>query len=144
MAIKEKIENVFYRYKSGADEYTRFAFWTKSSQVENDNGMNLQDTIGNITGISDSINTRNSTICASSTAILNLKEDLTFSVQGRLNVGATTLNISNTRIKTTSFIDIYTDVWGVAPNSVSVDNGIIKMTFTAQNQVVNVRVKITN
>ena len=44
---------------------------------------------------------------------------------GTLTAGSTSLTLSNAAVKTTSLIDVYTDVWGVAPTNVSVATGSV-------------------
>lgn len=59
-----------------------------------------------------------------------------------LSAGSTTVTISNTAILTTSTVDIYTDVFGVNPEAVTVTTGQIVLTFPEQENNLNVKVVI--
>lgn len=61
---------------------------------------------------------------------------------GTLAVGSTTLTLSDAAILTTSTIDIYTDVYGVAPSNVVVATGSITLTFDARESALNVKVVV--
>jgi hypothetical protein len=65
-------------------------------------------------------------------------------VSGTLSSSATSLTLSNSNIKTTSMIDIYTNNWDVYPTAVTVSSGSIKMTFDAPGSSVTVKVVIKN
>ena len=53
------------------------SFWKKASDVELNSGSNLQTTCGSITGITDSLTSTSSTVCASSNAVKQLNDKLT-------------------------------------------------------------------
>ena len=57
--------------------WSRCSFWKKASDVELNNGKNLQSTCGSITGITDSLTSTSSTVCASSNAVKQLNDKLT-------------------------------------------------------------------
>ena len=59
-----------------------------------------------------------------------------------LSAGSTTVTISNAAILTTSTVDIYTDVFGVNPEGVTVTTGQIVLTFPEQASDLNVKVVI--
>lgn len=61
---------------------------------------------------------------------------------GTLAANATSLTLSNSAIKTSSLIDIYTNVWGYAPTAVTVTNGKIVMTFKARSASTSVKVVV--
>jgi len=61
-------------------------------------------------------------------------------ITGTLSAGATSLQLSNSAIKTTSLYDVYTDKWGVCPKNVTVSNGSMTLTFDAQTSAVSVKV----
>ena len=62
---------------------------------------------------------------------------------GTLTAGQTSVTISNAIITTASTVDVYTDVFGVNPTAVSVSNGSVTLTFDAQANDVNVKVRIS-
>lgn len=64
-------------------------------------------------------------------------------VTSKLLAGDTTLNFNNAAIKTTSYIDVYSDVFGVSPTNMTVINGTVSMTFDAQSQDVNIAIRIS-
>ena len=57
--------------------WSRISFWKKASDVELNYGSNLQTTCGSITGITDSLTSTSSTVCASSKAVKQLNDKLT-------------------------------------------------------------------
>lgn len=64
-------------------------------------------------------------------------------VSGTISVGGTSITLSNAAITTTSTIDIYTDKWGVNPESVVVSNGSVTITFEAQETALGVKVRVS-
>lgn len=63
-------------------------------------------------------------------------------VTGTLLAGATTITLQDAAITTTSTIDIYTDVFGISPESVVVATGEITITFEEQAADLGVKVVI--
>ena len=63
-------------------------------------------------------------------------------VTGTLQAGSTSITLQDAAITTTSTIDIYTDVFGISPESVSVATGEITITFEAQSSNLGVKVVI--
>lgn len=64
-------------------------------------------------------------------------------ITGTLEAGETTLTISNQAITTSSTIDIYTDVFGVAPTNQVVTAGQIVLTFESQANNIGVKVRVS-
>lgn len=62
---------------------------------------------------------------------------------GTLTAGQTSITISDAAILTTSTIDIYTDVFGVSPEDVTVSNGSVTMTFSAQSANLSVKLRVS-
>ena len=63
-------------------------------------------------------------------------------VTGTLIAGNTSITLQDASITTTSTIDIYTDVFGISPESVSVVTGEITITFEAQSSDMGVKVVV--
>ena len=63
-------------------------------------------------------------------------------VTGTLSSGATTCVITTSSITTTATYDIFTDVYGLAPESVGVLEGEMTLTFEAQASDVSVKVRV--
>ena len=63
-------------------------------------------------------------------------------VTGTLTAGSTSITLQDASITTTSTIDIYTDVFGISPESVAVATGEITITFEAQASDLGVKVVI--
>lgn len=87
----------------------------------------LQTTDKKIIGAINEVNTKAS------------KVDIT----GTLLTGATSLTLSDASIKTTSTIDIYTDVFGIQPTNAVVATGSITITFLAQASDITVKVRVS-
>lgn len=65
-------------------------------------------------------------------------------VTGTLIAGQTSLTISDNSILTTSTIDVYTDTYGISPESITVATGSVTLTFEAQASDLGVKVKVMN
>lgn len=63
-------------------------------------------------------------------------------VTGKLLAGQTTISFLSASITTSSIIDIYTDVWGINPETVTVSTGSVSMTFEAQASDLWVKVRV--
>ena len=61
-----------------------------------------------------------------------------------LTAGSTSLTISDNSILTTSTIDVYTDTYGISPETVTVATGSVTLTFEAQASDLGVKVKVMN
>ena len=59
-------------------------------------------------------------------------------IKKKLRAGDTSLTIEDSVIKSTSLIDIYSDVYGVYATSVVQSNGSLTITFPAQANDLNV------
>lgn len=80
MAINETIStgNKYRRLKDASTKlWQRLSFWTKASDVEFDNGATAEASLGNIQGITDSVNSNSSTVAASAAAVNTLNSKLT-------------------------------------------------------------------
>lgn len=107
--------------------WQRISFWTKASDVELNNGQTVEDALSNIKN--DITNINNS-----------ITNDI---ITKTLPAGSTTITITNSKITTNSVFTFYTSIYGVNPNTVSVSNGSITMTFQApQTVAMQVGVKI--
>jgi hypothetical protein len=69
---------------------------------------------------------------------------LTKEVTGTLLAGQTSLTLSDASILTTSDLDIYTDTWGVSPETVVASTGSVTLTFEALDSDLAVKVKVMN
>ena len=63
---------------------------------------------------------------------------------GTLIAGQTSLTIQDANILTTSTIDVYTDTYGISPETVTVATGSVTLTFEAQASDLGVKVKVMN
>jgi len=57
-----------------------------------------------------------------------------------LGAGTQIVTFTNAKIKSTSIIDIYTDVFGIAPKSQSISGNTLTLTFDTQNVAVGVAI----
>ena len=75
--------------------------------------------------------------------VLGALNEISFTeLTATLAAGETTLTINSEKILTTSTIDIYCDVYGIAPESVTVATGSITMTFEARESALGVKVRV--
>ena len=65
-------------------------------------------------------------------------------VEDELTAGQTSITLTDVLISSDSTFDFYTDIYGVAPKTVSVSTGSITLTFDAQASDMMVKVVIYN
>lgn len=64
-------------------------------------------------------------------------------VTGTLLTGDTSLTLTSDQLTTNSTIDIYASIYGVSPSSVTLINGSITLTFSAQSADMQVKVRVS-
>lgn len=69
-------------------------------------------------------------------------EDFGNKVTGTLASGSTSITLAHSKITTNSMLSFYTSIYGVSPNSVSVSNGSVTLTFDTQDTNMVVAVSI--
>ena len=69
---------------------------------------------------------------------------LTHEISATMAAGSTTIILMDQTITTSSTIDIYTDTWGISPESVVVNAGSITLTFAPLEDPLAVKVKVMN
>lgn len=69
---------------------------------------------------------------------------LTHEISATLAAGSTTIILVDQTITTSSTVDIYTDTWGISPESVVVNTGSITLTFAPLDDPLAVKVKVMN
>lgn len=67
----------------------------------------------------------------------------TFTIQGTLLAGATSITFTDTRIETDSRIFPWCSIWGVVPTAVSISTGSVTLTFAAQQSDMDVEVDVS-
>lgn len=73
---------------------------------------------------------------------VNKKLDTGLDVTGTLSAGSTSITLSSSKITTSSILDFYTSIYGVAPSDVAVSSGKVVLTFDSQDSAMVVGVKI--
>ena len=76
------------------------------------------------------------------TAELNKKARVASVSIGTIPIGGTSIAFQNTAITENSTIDIYTNKYKVAPETVSVTNGKVSMTFSPLEEVLKVKIEV--
>ena len=71
------------------------------------------------------------------------KADKYTDVSGTLSAGNTSIELSNDAISSSSTVDIYTEVYGITPETVTVMDGKIVLTFESQDVDISVKARIT-
>lgn len=75
--------------------------------------------------------------------ILQKLEDLKpIILSGTIPGGGSSLTIKDSRITTSSIINVYTDQYGIVPLNINVSNGSIALTFDAQSTALGVKVEV--
>ena len=70
---------------------------------------------------------------------LSSKEDAPTILTSTLSIGATSLTFSDASITTSSILDVYADLYGIAPTDITVTTGQAVLTFDAQTVAVSVK-----
>lgn len=91
----------------------------------------------------DLTNTGYDTVGVPGSTLKNLlNEELYVDLTSTLAIGETSLTFNDARITSTSVIDIYTDTFGVNPTAVTTSTGSITLTFSEQEAIVSVKVRL--
>lgn len=96
------------KYRKSNDGYQLQSEWTSSETVEMKNGRTLEENLGNITGITDSLTSSSSNIAASAKAVNSLKQSVdakassTHNHDSRYYTEAEVNNLLNGRIPTSA------------------------------------------
>ena len=84
------------------------------------------------------------TISTELAAIKALAQQLPWTdIDQTLTAGQTTLTISNAAITSTSAIQIFTNAFGVEPTNMVLATGSVTLTFIAQQNDINVKVRVS-
>ena len=98
------------------DEWDRVSFWTSSGDVECDDGESIEEKAAKLQGI-----------CLTAT----------------LAAGSTSLTFTDSSITEDCFVDVYTNVYGINPETIDTSvPGQLTLIFEEQEQNIQVRVKI--
>lgn len=62
-------------------------------------------------------------------------------LSGVLSAGSTTITLSNESITGEEMIEVFTDIYGVNPKSITSEAGSITLTFKAQENDMNIKVR---
>lgn len=62
---------------------------------------------------------------------------------GTLEVGSTSITLTDDIITTDNTYDIYTSIYGVTPTDISIIDGSITLTFEEQESAISVKVRIS-
>lgn len=68
---------------------------------------------------------------------------MTKEVSGTLTAGSTSLTLSDAAITTSSTLQFFTDIFGVAPTAATVSTGSVTLTFEAQASNMTVKVRVS-
>lgn len=74
--------------------------------------------------------------------LTDTKEDAPTELTATLSAGSTSLTFTDASITTSSLLDIYSDVYGLAPTSVTVTTGQVVLSFQAQVSAVSVKLLV--
>ena len=88
------------------------------------------------------IATRQISVEGDTTNFSNWKINGELVLEKTLVSGNTSVTFTDSGIKSTSVIDVYTDTYGVNPDTISVEDGSATITFVVQENDVNVRISI--
>jgi hypothetical protein len=64
-------------------------------------------------------------------------------VTGTLTAGNTSITLSDSAILTTSTLDVYTDQYGLNPDTITVSTGSVTLTFESQASDVSIKVRVS-
>lgn len=105
-------------------------------------GTGLTTLESTVSGISGNVSSLSSSVSGLTTEINTIKEKMPVIVSGTLSANATQVTLSDSNIKTDSYIDIYASKFGIAPTEVTVNNGSCILTFEKQSSPTTIAIKI--
>ena len=118
---------------------------TATSQLVNDSGFVTSSALSTVafSGDYDDL-TDKPTIPTATSDLINDSGFISYTdVTGTLTAGNTSVTLSDAAILTTSTLDIYTDQYGLNPDTVTVSAGSVVLTFEAQASDVSIKVRVS-
>lgn len=121
---------------------TVLTFYVTAGSVETaDNSLKLGGELPEYYGKASDVAQATNVAQAASVLVNQLNDKLTALPTGILQVGATTLTITDLSITSTGLIDVYTSKYGVNPTNIVASNGSVTLTFDSQSEVITVKVR---
>lgn len=104
----------------------------------------INETATKVSELTATVSGMGSTVESLKIGFTELQGDVGVVYKGILSAGETTLTLSVDTLTSESMIDVYTDVFGVAPSLIEPDvtAKIVRLTFPIQTDILNVKVKV--
>ena len=113
---------------------------TIKTTIEDIKNTSITELLGNQTTMASKITVNGQKIDTINDLLNLIYGSMDASVEGTLTAGETTITFTNSAITDDTSIEVYTDTFNVAPESVEVSNGNITITFAQQETDLGVRV----
>lgn len=119
--------------------WDQISFWTSSNDVEFDDGMTAEQKVGAIKGLVTTEQLIPGYVMDASVTALAPKI-----FNGTIRpTGSTTLTFIDPVITSTAKIEIYTSLWGFAPDNVTVSGNTLTVVFPTPSALVEVKVEVS-
>ncbi len=73
-----------------------------------------------------------------------LQPDTPTVLTGILQAGETSITFTNNSITSESIIDVYTNIFGIGPSGMIINNGSVTISFDPQSTAINIRAEVRN
>lgn len=138
--IKGRSYKVLVDNTPGAFVWNQLSLWTSAEDVEFNDHQTAQAKLGDINGITTSTSVQNTGYAADATVVANLYKRVNQYVSATLEAGSTELEFTNSNFGNTTHFDVWTNVYGVSPQEMSLAGTTLTLTFPVQENNVIVQV----
>lgn len=139
--VKGRTYRVLADNTPGSFVWNQLSFWTAASDVEFEDGVDAETKLGAIQGITTSTAITTPGYAADASVATALYKKTSQFLNATLAVGSTQVTFTNSNFDSNTLFDVYTDVYGVNPEDISLSDTTLTLTFKAQETSVNIRLR---
>lgn len=125
----------------GSFVWNQISYWTAASDVEFTDGVDAETKLGAIQGITTSTAITTTGYAADASVTTALYKKTSQFLSATLAAGSTQVTFTNSNFDANTLFDVYTDVYGVNPETISLSDTTLTLTFKAQESSVNIRLR---
>lgn len=124
---------------SGSFVWNQLSFWTDASDVEFADGTDAESKLGAIQGITTSTSVTATGYAADASVVSSINKKVSQYLTATLASGSTTVTFTNSSFTSSTFFDVYTSDFSVAPTGMSLSGTTLTLTFDAPSSAVTVK-----
>lgn len=125
----------------GSFVWNQISYWTAASDVEFTDGVDAETKLGAIQGITTSTAITATGYAADASVTTALYKKTSQFLSATLAAGSTQVTFTNSNFDANTLFDVYTDVYGVNPEEMSLSGTTLTLKFKAQESSVNIRLR---